>query len=73
MKRRLGNVCASSTTCNALEYHANTSPKPKKTERKYHQARTFFPKVIYSQMSILVSKAPFQPLLLTEMFYEHFK
>lgn len=55
----------------------NTMPmllqRQKKNERKYHQARTFFPKVIYSQMSILVSKAPFHPLLLTEMFYEHFK
>lgn len=34
MKRSVGNVHASITTCNTLEYHANAFPKTKKKKKK---------------------------------------
>lgn len=53
MKRSLGNVCASSTTCHALEYHANTSPKTKNTWEEIPTTKLGLPLRSY------ISKCPF--------------
>lgn len=48
MEMSLGHVCVSRSTCAALEYHANTSPKTKRMRGNTIKPRCFSPKFINS-------------------------